>query len=386
MTGEDQPKKKKRGLLRNAFSIAFFSLLAYIVISLISGNGLGFDWLPGLFSTGESVELSDEFHFNIGRSRVFADLDNALAASGSLGIQVLDYAGSETLRDSFQMNAPAISSDNGRAIAFDIGGTAARVFDANEIIASITTGGPIISASINRSGWFTISAQEGGGYRGIVSVYNSSGSMVYRVSLSSGYVLSAQLSPDNRSLAVLNLTDGGSRITFYHGLDKDYADAAFDLPGGLIVDAQYLSNGDMLAVTADSLITIDAGRGSGAEIFGFSGMRLGGYAISGDFIALHLLDFGIGHRGRLLTLDSFGNLFGEVMIERELISMSLRDGHISAMFSDGLFIYDRSLKEIPLSDESPSAAGVSRVLILNGGATLVAGDRFAVVAGIGAHP
>jgi hypothetical protein len=186
------------------------------------------------------------------------------------------------------------------------------------------------------------------------------------------------LSPDNRSLAILSLTDYGSSITFYHGLNKEEADSAFDLPGGLILDIRYLPNGDVLAISTDSLLVVDR-NGEGREIYGFSGGHLGGYVLDGSFISLHLLDYGIGHRGKLVTIGGNGTLLGEIITDREIVSMSYGGGYLAAFRSDSIVFFDATLEEFPASGEHLSVAGASRVLALGDGAALAAGDNSAIV-------
>jgi hypothetical protein len=392
---KDKPRKNKRKYISVTFSLAILVLIAYIVISFISGQGFGFGCITDMFTSTDPVEIGDEFFFNIGRRSVFADLDNAVAAVGTQGIQVHSYDGTEAHRTTLSMQNPAISAQNGRAIAFDIGGVEARIFNSYEMLSSISTSvpivhrtdsgeavsasGPIVSAYINQNGWFTITTQGSEGYRGLTDVYNSDGNLIFGVRISSGYILSAILSPDNKSLAVLNLTEDGSRITFYHGLNSGTPDGVYEIHNKLIIEIEYLSDGNLLAVTTDGIISINPISMTGWEFFSFSGSRLGGYEISDNFIALHLLDFGIGHRGRLLIIDLFGNLFGEIITERELVSMSFLSNFLTVMLSDGLSFYDRGLTPIPLLTQSPSAVGVSRVLALDDGIALVAGDRFAIV-------
>jgi len=382
MNGDERPKKKWRRLIGIVFSLVSLAVLTYIAVSLISGQSLDISWISDLFNPGASVVMADEYQFDVGRGRVFADLGGSLAAAGTLGIQVLDAGGRETLRDSFRMANPAISALNGRAIAFDIGGTSVRVFSDTEIVASIDAGGSIIASSINRNGWFNVCTQEGGGSRGKVTVYNDKGRNVYKVDLVSGYVLSAVLSPDNRSLAVLNLTDDGSRVTYYN-LSNENTDRVLNIPGALLIDMRYLPGGDVLAVSTDSLIL--AGRNNvGRELYGFSGRRLGGYTYGSGFIALHLLDYGVGYRGRLVTLSESGALLGEIETDMEIISISAGDGFLAVLRSDKLVFYNEALEVLPPSGDFVTATGPAKVLALGGSMALVAGDHSAVVVAAGA--
>ena len=378
MSGNEKPKKRWRRLAGIAFSLVSLAVLTYITITLISGRSLDMSWLTGIFTPRAAVEEVGEYHFDVGRDRVFANLGDAVAAAGTLGVQVLDAGGHETLREAFRMSRPALSEENGRAIAFDIGGTAVRVFNGKQVIASIEASGTVVSASINRNGWFCVSAQEGAALRGVATVYNDRGSPVYKVNLASGYALSAVLSPDNKNLAVLNLTEDGSRITLYQGLNKQDPDSAFNLNGGLILDMRYLSNGSLLAVSTHSLYILDR-TGASSLLYEYFDKRLGGYAFDEGYLALHLLDYGVGYSGRLVMLDEKGLAVGELATDREFISISFGGGYLAALRSDGIMFYDKMFQEFPPLGEPPVMAGVNSILALGGGAALLTGENSAIV-------
>jgi len=378
MAGEQNPKKKKRRLIGIVGSLLSLAVLTYLAIILISGREIDLSWFSDLFFADEPVEMADEYHFDVGRDRVFAYLGDSLAAAGTLGVQVLDIGGAETLRDPFRMVRPAISAISGRAIAFDIGGLAVRVFDKSKIVSQFNTSDAIISASINRDGWFCICTQSAGGYKGVVTVYNNKGKDVYKAYLSSGYVLSAVLSPDNSSLAVLNLTDTGSKVTFYHGLNSESASETFDLPGGLIVDIWYPSDGALVAISTESLIKIDK-NGVGNKLYTFPGRRLGAYTFDDDFFALYILDYGVGYSGQLITLSPDGNQLGERPTDRELLSMSSGDGYLAVLRNDALNFFSTELEEYPVSGDRAPTTGANLILSLGGGAALAAGDHSAIV-------
>ena len=379
MSGDDIPKRKKRRPIKFILLLVVMAIIAVLVFSLISWNRTGSSWLTDLFSPGPSEISVDEFNFDIGRSRMFANLDGSIAAVGTLGLKVLDNDGRETLRDSFRMTQPTVISSNGRGIAFDIGGSSVRVFNGTQVLSSIEAEGTVVSASLNPNGWFCIVTQEGGASRGIITVYNNSGTGVLRASKGTGFVLAAELSFDNKSLAILNYTDTGSRISFYHGIDTDKdPDFTFDFTSGLIIDIIYLSNGDVLAITTDSLFLVEQS-GSGKMLYTYSEKRLGGYAIDEGFVALHLYDYGIGYQGRLITLNTEGTILGEITTSREIISMSAVDTSLAVLKSDGVVFYNKELEEFSASMENISAAGASRVLAVSEDVALATSDNSAVV-------
>ena len=374
--------KKKRRLLGIVFPLAFVAVLTFIAITLIFGQGQGFSGLTGLFGNRSAAEPAGEYHFDVGRNRVFANLGGSLAAAGSLGIQVLDNSDTETLRDLFRLSSPAIKAAEEWAIAFDIGGTAVRAFTEKRVSASLEAGGAIVSATINKNGWFVVCTQESKAFKSIVTAYDSSGREVYKISLATGYALSAVLSPDNRKLAVLNLTDDGSKITLY-SLNSEAPDSEYNYEDGLILEIRNLPDGIILAVATDSLIIVDAD-GVGTVFFGFDGSRLGGYMLGEDFITLHLLDYGVGYRGRIVTLDDAGRLLGGIVTDREVISMSSGGGYLAILKSDGSMFFDAELNQFQPVEESTTIAGATQVISLGDRLVFAAGDHFAVVFRIGA--
>ena len=335
-----------------------------------------------MFDKRSAADPVGEYHFDVGRNRVFADLGGSLAAAGTLGIQVLDNSDNETLRDLFRLSSPAIKAAEGWAIAFDIGGTAVRAFTATRVTASLEAGGAIVSATINKNGWFVICTQESKAFKSIVTAYDNRGREVYKISLATGYALSAVLSSDNRKLAVLNLTGDGSRITLY-SLNSEAPDSEYNYEDGLILDLRNLPDGKILAVATDSLIIVDT-NGSGTEFFGFEGSRLGGYILGEDFITLHLFDYGVGYRGRIVTLDDAGRLLGGIVTDREIVSMSSGGGYLAVLKSDDSMFFDAELNEFQPVEESATAAGATQVISLGDRSVFAASDHFAVVFRIGA--
>jgi len=372
----------KQRIIRFFILIVALAIFALVAMSLIQGPA----WVIELLSLRSSEITVEEFNFDAGRSRIFAKMNNSIASAGTAGINVVDFGGRETLRDTFRMTQPSISSNGNRSIAFDIGGSAVRVFSESQIISSLETYGTIVSATLNNSGWFCVVTQEGGGSRGTVSVHNAAGHEVYRVDMRTGFPLTAVLSPNNTNLAILNFSETGSNINFYHGIDdyKSEPDLIFDIYGGLIIDIVFLTNNNLLVISTDSLFTVDRS-GSATMLYSFPGQRLGGFVHCGNFIALHLYDYGIGLQGNLVTLNTNGTILGELAINREILSMSAINNSLVILLSEGVVFFNRNLDVFQASADSLSAAGSSRVLALSNDTALATNDNTAIVIRRGEH-
>jgi len=177
----------------------------------------------------------------------------------------------------------------------------------------------------------------------------------------------------------LNLTDNGSRISLYHDIDTEEEPfELFDRYGGLIIDIMYLPNGDVLAISTNSLFLVESS-GEGNMLYTFADKRLGGYAHDKDFIALHLYDYGVGNQGRLLTLHADGTILGEISLNREIISMSAVDRSLVVLRNDGVMFYNGELEEFPVAADSISVAGANRILAVSGSVAVATSDNSAVV-------
>ena len=369
--------KKKIGLLRIVLAAVTFIIIVYIGIALSTGFAPGLSWIAGFFPERITPIAADEYHFEVGRNRVFADLDGAAAAAGSMGIQVLNDVGLETLSDSLRFDFPAITSNGETAIAFDISGTAVRVFNSSEIIASFDSAGPIVSASINENGWFAVSAQEGGGYRGVVRAYNDRGAEVFRFFSGAGYILAAEISSDNRTLAVLRLTETGSQIIFYD-LSRGVYRSVFDYHDRIILDIRFVSGGSLLAVSTESIIYIDS-NGNGRRVFDFSDKRLGRFTFGDNFVIIHLLDFGVGYSGTIMRVERNGQVSAELPTETDIIALTQRNGYLAVLWGDGPTFLDSHFGEIQHYEPAVPIMGATDFIFLNRYTALAAGEHSAVV-------
>jgi hypothetical protein len=371
-------KTKKRRWLVYIIVLAVLAALTLATALIVHGYNTGD---LALFPRRSPVFTASELNFDVGRSRVFAESNGTVAAAGTFGIQVINADGEETLRDTFRLYTPAIVEHSGTFLAFDIGGTSLRKFTSNQILSEVTTTGQIVSATLNRNGWFTVVTQEPGAFRGTVQVYNSAGSVVYRVDLGSGFPITAKLSDNNNNLAILNLTNTGSRVTFYNGIDEDKEDPDFwfELTDTVMFDFEFISNDEILAISTESVLRSST-TGESVELFSFRGRRLGSYALGEDFIALNLYDYGVGYSGQIITIDpDDGAIIAQNRIHREIVSMSVNYGWISILQSNEITFFNKLLEEYRASEEAVMALATNRILVLGENVALATSDNSALI-------
>lgn len=235
------------------------------------------------------------------------------------------------------------------ALFFDIGGDTCKLARFDGSCQNIETGTCIISASVNDSGAFAVISEESGS-KGLVRVFDNSGELLYQWYSGTGYPLRAQVSPDNKHLAVLCLTEDGSVLHFFK-LSSEDEQATLSYPGQLLYDLHYMSP-SRLAVLGCEGMYFAANDGSEVGFYDFGGRYLSAYDFGGSgFAAVYLSEYRAGTGGTLLTLDSEGAVLGNTTLDGDLISLSAQGRQVLYAAADRLELYSQSLQLIESSYE-----------------------------------
>ena len=358
---------KKSGYLRIILSAVIIVALIIAITVMITNNGkFTIDGFRNLLQNVRG-DSADEFYFEPGVDNAFADINGGLAVATSVGIQCFNKNGEETIRETFLMSNPAIVSSGGTAVAYDIGGTELRVFDANGVKLALTAENPIISATLNSSGWLALCTQARG-YKGMVTVYNNKGVAVYKWYSGEGYVLSAAVSPGNTGMAALTLTESGSRIVFFNFNSEDEL-SSYVLSGELLLEIKYISDNKIFVVGENLMLTVD-NSGNAEKIFEYPDEHLNVYSIdSGDFTAVVLSEFHVGGTSRIVTIGKNGAVLSELNTRRAVLSVSAAGEKLAVLQSDGLRLYNMNLEELAVFE---GAAGfIQAIMRLDGKALAV---------------
>ena len=351
-------KKKRHGgkITKIVLSVVLLALLSVIAAVLVTNNGkLNADGFLRLFDGDGEKMQTDEFVFDGGNDKDVAAFGAGLAVASATGLQIIDRHGDTTFSETFRMETPTVCIGGDAGAAYDLGGNDIVLFDASGIIKSISTSGKIISARLNADGWLALCTQESG-YKGLVTVYNDKGSEEYYWYSASGYPLSAEVSPNNRELAALTLTNDGSKIVFFE-LDSDDEKTSLTFSEKLVTEITYIETDSVLAVSEDMLSIVN-NDGTGETLMDYTGKYLAGYSIDSDnFTALILNDYLVGNQGSIVTVDRTGAVLGTISTDREVLALSANGDYLAVLSDDGLFIYDKNLEQCACYEDTTGADG-----------------------------
>jgi len=281
-----------------------------------------------------------EFRFaNLG-SNTFATLGDGIAVASAGGLRFYDRAGTLVYTRPFEMGEPVIQTAGNHVLAYDLGGFSFQSGNRNEALVHIAQWDDrIIHASINENGWITVSAEQIG-YLGRVVVLDSQGNVRWRMRVGSGHVIGAVLANDNRTVAILTMTEQGSRI-FWHSIGVEGTDVAvYDYlhEGEIFFDIWTTSNSGNVGIISSNMVLYLTSRGVVESEYHFRDRYLRAFDIADGCVALYLSTSQIGPGGELVILDPGGR---EQVIEvsGNLVDLSLQSRYLAALFADELLIY-----------------------------------------------
>ena len=144
---EKKPRRKLRGFL--LFLLTLVAVLGVVMFAAYR-DGTGFDVLRRYLNYGGAEKSGSEavYNFDASSSNRFAVLGDRLVVLSDTRLRVLNASGGEVWSTAVSMTAPALESGGGKAVAYDVGGTALYVVDQNGEVFSLTATEeePLISA------------------------------------------------------------------------------------------------------------------------------------------------------------------------------------------------------------------------------------------------
>jgi hypothetical protein len=341
-TSSQKSKRRPRGRTAAA-AVATLLLIIAAAAILLYRDYLTGDNIKSLFGdASREAGGSEPFTYEAGANQVFARAGNGLAVASATGMQLIDADGNTVIRQVFSMEVPAVAATGNLSVFYDIGGTGLRLASFGGEYSELNTEKPIISATLSAGDYLCVATEEAG-YKGVVTVYTPSLKPVYRWFSGSGYVLSAVVSPDNSSLAVLCADDEGSVIRFF-SLDSEKERGSFRAPAELFMDIHYMGDGTLCAISENRLVFLNS-KGELKGSFDFEGSYLMDYEFSNDFSAVILGKYRSGSEGRLITVSGGGQVLGEISLQRDVLSLSARGRQLLVLYSDSLYLYTQELAE-----------------------------------------
>ncbi len=380
----NKKKSKKNPLIftvRLSFSLIISILTAMLVIGAILmvayRDEINVDTLVQYLTaqqTDSEEDLATFVHAG-GNDMDFAWIDSGIVMVSQTGGHYYSSSGERYDEAVSNLSIPVLTHSNNTAVIYDGGGQTLSLFSNRTLPFSLTLGDgeELLSARLNDSGWLAVTAQLSG-YKGTVSIYDSSYNVVMEINRSSSFLVDGAISPDCKSVATVTIGQSAaifqsSLLLYSVGGEDPFA--TVDLGDVVVLDMEFEED-CIWIVTDQALITLDQ-NGDNLQTYSYGQYHLKGYTLGGDgFAALLFSDYETGDPNRLVSVDTDCQSTGSRSLIGEVPDVDGSGSYVSVLTGDGLTVYTSNLAVYAQLEDSQGAQAVAQN---SNGSVLLAGAQ-----------
>ena len=322
---------------------------------------------------------SGRFLYDESNSNQYAGLSGGLAVASATGLSLYDKDGTETASIQAAMSVPVLKTGNTVALAYDAGGTVLEAASQKKgSVLHVASQRAILDADIAADDSICYLSSEPG-YKSVLYVYNSQQSLIYRWLSASQYFMRCAVASGSKyaAAAVLGQQDGmfESSVVLFR---TDAEEIACTIPIGtaMISDLHFVSDSTLCVLAEDALSFYDLD-GNLLGSFSYGESYLKDYTTDGSgCLTLVMNLYQAGNRYTVLTVGYDGAELGRLSSGEQILDISAAGKYLAILTSSSLSIYDQTLQEYDVSDNTAGAASVvmradgSAILLANGHGTL----------------
>jgi len=377
----DQPKHvKKPNILLRALALAVTAALVLGALALVVyRDRLSLDALRRWLSyrslqTGEAGQAEPFSHAG-GSKLSLACLDSGVLLSSSTGAHYYSFSGKQYAEAVLPLENPVLTASSTTGVVYDAGGQSLFLFRDGEERLHLTMdgGADLLSARANGSGWLAVTAQQSG-FKGVVTVYDRSGTAVEGIKISTTFVVDAALSPDCKTVAVVTMDQAGgtftSQVQFYPVGQEEPASRA-DLGGITVLDLDFEE--DRLWVLGEDRLSVVPLDGSPVKSYYFGRSYLKGCELGGDGFALLLLGrYRAGSADQALSISGDASVNAVLALNSQTLDCAAAGGYCSLLTGSRLTIYTPDFQQYASTEP---AQGARYTALSPSGSALLASDQ-----------
>ena len=322
-----------------------------------------------------SGTVEEAFSFDAHSSNRYAAFDGGLAVASASGLSVYASDGAERCIVQTSMTTPTVQTCQDTVLAYDAGGySLITVGKKGKELLNLTAAKPILDADLSPDGFVCDSTSESG-YKSVLYVYNTNGTMIYRWLSSSQYLPVCTVSKGGSYLAAIALGQSNgifeSRLVVFR-TDSEEIYSTVPLGNELYYDLEFLEDGTLCAVGESSVMWL---RMDGTLLgkYDYNGTYLKDFSFGGNgFLTLCLNMYKAGNRCTVVTVDTAGTELGSVFYTEEILDSAAAGDFVAVLTANGLDLYDRNMERSAALDSTQGATAAAvradgSVLLLSGG-------------------
>ncbi len=357
---ERKPKKQPASLgrlLANATKeiVIFLITIGMIVLAalaIINRDRLNLDgvkrWVTyGSLNKDESGQ-TEEFNVPGDSKCSFSTLDGGVVVCSNRTLQLFSSSGKEVVNQQITMNNPVIHVEGGYAVVYDVGGKSLYVIHNSDVSFEYTAQDTcqILSARVNESGYLAL-VEQTAGHKATVTVYDDQHNPRIGINESTNFVTDAVVSPDNRSVALVEIYQSDSSfetdLVMYNVSDATKKDTS-RLGESLVIDLRW--RGNRIWTQRESGVTVLDRDGNIINSWSETNKYLVRCSLDGSGFAVEYLSkYKSGSAGELRIIGEDGEQSVSRSISEEVLSVSAAGKYVAVLTTNSLVIYKDDLQE-----------------------------------------
>lgn len=326
----------------------------------------------GVSGTAETADIS----FEPSDSNQFHLLKSGLAVLSNDSLTVFTMSGEVKNNTKLTYRTPTLSGTDSFLLAYDRGAADFLISNGSSVLSQEQAPAPIINANINKNGAFSL-ITDGPDCKTLLSIYNPSMEVVYKLYATEQYILDAAVSNNNKDMAVLALSVSGGdfvgNISFYH-LDEDAPYFTYPLSSCIPLSVQY-DKENQIRVLCEDRVLLFKKDGTVLTELSFAQNELLSYTFdSPRAIGLLLDNYSVGGHSSLTYLPRNETVPLRISFSEETLSVSASGNYIAVRCPTKIVVYNRKL-ELDRTYTIPS--GIKECIMREDGTVLAIGSNFA---------
>lgn len=359
--GEKKPKKKRSFFRRLLLLIAVLVVVLTVAVLSTMEDGSHFAALRRYLMYGDSAQTQDLYTYASHQNNLYEQLGDELLVVNPNSIQLLHQDGAALYELQVSMTSPVISVGEALAAVCDAQGDTVYVLSSTGLRWTHQSADGLLCYCARLSGndYLAVTEQKNG-YKASVSVYDNTGTLIFRFDSHDSYLSDAVVTEDGRHLLVLALGESGGTFAstlIVYDLSTAQRTGEYLLPDGLALDAAVTDESAILL--CDKRLAIITLSGETRLNFAYGERYLHDYALTGgDFCALLLGRYQSSNICQLTTFSLDGEQLATLDLNEEVLDMSAAGDRLAVLYSDALVLYDRDLNEVARLDDTEHAGSV----------------------------
>ncbi len=349
----ERNEKFKSGIRFARFLLLLIMVLSALVLLFANKNKISVDNFKrlaakidiGMSSAAKTDKAQIDFDYD--SSSVIGVYKDGIARVTTDSLSIIDNMGTQFQNVLTGFNTPALITTDKYVLAYDRGGNKLIVTNSFTVLFEELFEDNIVNVNINSNGYIVV-ITESQAYKNKLIVYDSEFKVVYKINSMSRYFISADISDNNKYIAVSALYVENNNVlpqVVYYKLTSEESVWNFDYQDSVAVSVTAKNDGSVLSLFEWGISIVDS-KGKEKYRFEFGNKILQCCHIDDGRYNVVVLSESQSGNSEIYVFDNNGKKIADIMTDYNVLSVDVCSDRIVTASIDKIFIYTASGKKI----------------------------------------